>query len=183
MPRIRLPSPRLLLYLAAMLSLILCGAFISLWLASRSYSYTVYRLRSPITWSLSTTTRSLVLGATRFSGANLEGHPWRLVVDTTPWPTLGIVRWEFLGFAVSGHSEPSTPTNSIAVKRDYFMAPYWFLVILSALLPAYSVTMWYKQRRPNALAKQGRCPTCGYDLRATPARCPECGATAHDGRP
>ena len=24
----------------------------------------------------------------------------------------------------------------------------------------------------------GRCPACGYDLRATPGRCPECGKEA-----
>ena len=46
-------------------------------------------------------------------------------------------------------------------------------LFVSLLAPALWLRHWVKERR---LARSGRyCRQCGYDLRATPDRCPECG--------
>jgi predicted amidophosphoribosyltransferase len=47
--------------------------------------------------------------------------------------------------------------------------PHWFVVILM-ILPALLV--WRRRARQPT---PGLCIHCGYDLRATPVRCPECG--------
>jgi hypothetical protein len=50
--------------------------------------------------------------------------------------------------------------------------PYWLLSILTGLLPAARITTFLRRFRRK---RADRCLACGYDLRATPDRCPECG--------
>ena len=51
--------------------------------------------------------------------------------------------------------------------------PIWLAVIVTALPSGGKLVVLFRQRRRRV---GGRCPNCGYDLRATPGRCPECGA-------
>jgi hypothetical protein len=52
--------------------------------------------------------------------------------------------------------------------------PYWLALVLTGLLPVAWVAMRAMVRRHGRFAP-GFCQACGYDLRATPDRCPECG--------
>jgi len=54
-------------------------------------------------------------------------------------------------------------------------------VVFRPLAIGYAVPLlaWLISRiRKTKQSVDGFCPTCGYDLRATPQRCPECGMVA-----
>ena len=50
--------------------------------------------------------------------------------------------------------------------------PHWFL---AGLLSLPAAAGWTARARKARRRRHGRCMQCGYDLRATPDRCPECG--------
>jgi hypothetical protein len=76
-------------------------------------------------------------------------------VDRTPHPSFCVVWF---------------PNGDRTVTYEWAL-PYWKLLALSAAGPLVCAYHRVRSRRPH----RGHCSRCGYDLRATPGRCPECG--------
>ena len=141
----------------SVLSLLLCVATLALWV--RSY------------WRLDCVYYSQDEEST-VSVLALHGHVQAAVLKGA---TLGVGRLTHasesarsynIGFGPFGFSYQSLSMIHV------ISLPHWFLALLFAILPALRLRALVRSRR---LSRIGHCPRCGYDLRATPERCPECG--------
>jgi hypothetical protein len=56
--------------------------------------------------------------------------------------------------------------------------PCWSAALPLAVLPLWRSSRAVATRRHRDRTRRGLCRRCGYDLRATPERCPECGNAA-----
>jgi len=75
---------------------------------------------------------------------------------------------------------PTPPPAPVMLGRWHWLevgVPLWMIeVVLSLPLVLWAWQIVRDRRRP----KPGICPNCGYDLRASPQRCPECGTPKVD---
>ncbi|TWT45654.1 hypothetical protein RAS1_20820 [Phycisphaerae bacterium RAS1] len=99
-------------------------------------------------------------------------HRWTFKIAPND-PISPVFRWRY------------TPRFDVFPKSnqrpyEFFLSvPHWFLMSLlspGVLVPAF---FW---RRNRLRRRIGCCRACGYDLQATPERCPECGTVAHPSR-
>ena len=78
---------------------------------------------------------------------------------------------------------------SIVVMRGLDPRIVWrgYLVGLPSFLIPPFVVIWVARsigaRKRRGRIARGLCPSCGYDVRATPGRCPECGENLPDRCP
>ncbi len=57
-------------------------------------------------------------------------------------------------------------------RHCFVQLPVWVIAIPLTLPATVRAT---RERRQRRRIKNGQCANCGYDLRETPQRCPECG--------
>ena len=176
---------RKLFNLAAAISLVLFLATAGIWLRSEfRWDELQYRTRdSEGAWTLH------FLGWERGSFRYWGDYDWQIInggslgwkissrtVDgrstiAEAWRDVGFYS---LGFAVKvRRGEMSADGRPGRIKSFGMLIPHWFVLLLLALLPARWAVL---RQRETRMRRLGVCISCGYDLRATPERCPECGA-------
>jgi hypothetical protein len=87
--------------------------------------------------------------------------------------------WQWLGFNLrwTTTGTPGGRTQSECA----FRVPYWAVTGLFAAPPLLALRLWRRRLRRQRRSR-GQCERCGYDLRATPDRCPECGAASRSAQ-
>jgi hypothetical protein len=111
------------------------------------------------------TSKDPAIGGGRYP-PGFSSERWDSRADPLRWPSGAIANT--LGFAAEHHR--------LGEGDDYtLVVPYY---ALAAALLAPPLVWWVRFRRRPRAAAGPRCAKCGYDLRATPDRCPECGRAA-----
>jgi hypothetical protein len=84
-------------------------------------------------------------------------------------------KWGFYLF-MEGHPTRWNSESSPRSRGWMISIPWWAIILITGVLPVTHFIGLAARKRPH---RKGHCRNCGYDLRATPDRCPECGLATH----
>ena len=145
---------------------------IEYWIA---YSDTVVHAASGITVA------AMVLLALAAYPVGLAAYRVGLVVMRGPSRSERNAKWGLLGLCVACwfllawtviDAIPRFQSMQVAL---ILVADIWPVGILCVSLAALTFCLFRRDRRDRRAVQSGHCTTCGYDLRASEKRCPECG--------
>ena len=173
------------------LCLVGCAITCTLWARSRQSAELLFRRSERPGF----TTETIVHSS---GGLVLIHRSWRRADVARGWPVAApVVRWEHRQLALSPDlriamrsaydswgfafdvRRPSYASNSTRDWRHYrVMFPHWAAAVALGIPPLGLLRPILARARTRRRARRGLCRTCGYDLRATPDQCPECGARA-----
>jgi hypothetical protein len=101
-------------------------------------------------------------------------YKWRLPLRDRDRASLSVPTFNAWGFGLHVVKTIGQPRGGWRFGGRTFLivyTPFWLPVILFASPTLVACAKHWQRRRVGP----GRCRACGYDLRATPERCPECG--------
>ena len=120
------------------------------------------------------------IGIVSSMGSIMLANNWNDRVDNGPVPTIyyearpAKPHFFEVGYDITKEGRFAGITLVLYPHSLGLYVPYGYLLLLPAVSLALCILSW---RRQNSVARAGHCRSCGYDLRATPQSCPECGAT------
>jgi hypothetical protein len=156
--------------LCSIVSLLLCVAVCVMWVRSMStWDRWVFRPSLTRHCKVDSFNEKLQFSVVPAGRANRDGTYWG-------WSAFGFSLSCFKLYMPQAKPQPSWERPAVVTpppKEYALLAPHWFFVLISAILPAVYLRSCFRKR-----GAPGGCRTCGYDLRATPNRCPECGTVA-----